>query len=183
MQYNVDDNERKQAKTPHELFMVNLVAFHLLLTPAAIVLGLGGYSLLLLLACSGSIIGYIYLRARRLAPGSSWYVFMHWRLAFKRAKLLLIAYAITGAILLTGLLITTGIERHTTQEIVFTIFSRIGIMPVFVMVLITFVLESGSIYQAGIGVVPDDLIGRFPPPPELEVVEGAPEPGSGAGTA
>jgi hypothetical protein len=50
------------------------------------------------------------------------------------------------------------------QDIFLTISSRIGIMPTFVLVVINFVLESGSIYQAGRGEVPDGMLKRYPPP-------------------
>jgi hypothetical protein len=164
MQIEVEPTLRNRAKTPHELFMANLFAFHLLLTPALLALGVGEWGLVLPPSLSGMVIGYTYLRARSIGSGGSWFVGAHWRLAFKRYKLLLIAYGITAAIMLLGWWASTGIARHETQEIMLTVLTRIGIMPTLVMVFVTAVLESGGIYQAGRGEVPDDIARAYPPP-------------------
>lgn len=47
MNFELDLAIRKQAKTPHELYMFNLAAFHLLMTPATIALGIGIVGVLL----------------------------------------------------------------------------------------------------------------------------------------
>jgi hypothetical protein len=51
-------------------------------------------------------------------------------------------------------------------------------MPTFILVVVTFVLESGSIYQAGRGEVPDGLLKKFPAPDHIreKVDAAAPEP-------
>ena len=36
MKIDVDEATKKKAKTPHELFMINLAVFHLLLGPASV---------------------------------------------------------------------------------------------------------------------------------------------------
>ena len=54
------------------------------------------------------------------------------------------------------------------QDIVITIASRIGAVPTLLTVMVSFVLESGSIYQAGRGEVPDGMIKRFPPPQDMQ---------------
>ena len=83
--------------------MLNVLFFHLLLTPATIVLGIGLKGLLIPLA----VIAYIYFRGRR---DHRWFVAAHWRLALQRCKLLLIGYALTAAILLLAELLTSGMQ-------------------------------------------------------------------------
>ena len=80
-------------------------------------------------------------------------------------------YAVSGAIIAGGLLLSQGIDKKTTQDIMVTVFSRIAVVPVLIAVMICFVLESGGIYQAGRGEVPDGLLAHLPPPADLEPAE------------
>lgn len=163
MQFDVSDDVRAKAKSPHELFMLNLIAFHLLLAPASIALGIGEWGLLLPPSFSAFVLGYIYVRARRAERADSWFVMLHWRIAVKRSKLLVISYAVTGAILLLVLLLIQG-EDASMRGIMLTVFTRVAVMPVVIMVFVTFVLESSALYQAGRGEVPDSIAERYPMP-------------------
>ncbi len=164
MEQTVDERLRTRAKTPHEVFVVNLIGFHLLLTPAAIALGIGMGALLLPPLLSGAVIGFLAWRTRRAAVQAPWFVAAHWRLALRRGVLLLYGYGASGALVLLGWLLTLGIERPETQSIMFTVFTRIAVMPTFIMVLITFALSTSAIGQAGRGEVPDRIALKFPPP-------------------
>ena len=152
-----DSDERARAKAPHELFMFNLIAFHLLLTPAVIALGIGAWALALPPALSGVLIAYIYLRARRAPGREPPLVAGHWAVAWRRCRLLLYAYAATGALLLGAWGLAASNPDPSMQAIMFTVLTRVAVMPVVIMVFVTAVLESGAIYQAGRGEVPGQL--------------------------
>ena len=169
MLYDIEESIRRRAKTPHELFMFNLAAFHLFMAPAAIVLNLGRYAPLLLLFPL-SVIAYTWLRGRRAEKSDPWFVMAHWKLAFQRSRLLLIAYVISGAIISIGLWKSAGVDKQTTKTIILTIAERLSVVPTLLTVMVCFVLESGSIYQATRGEVPDGMIKRFPPPDTLATV-------------
>ena len=159
--------EVARAKNPHELFMLNLIAFHLLLTPAALALEIGAWGLALTPALSRIVIAFIYLRARHAAAADeSPLVAGHWAVAWRRCRLLLLSYAITAAILLGGWGLIQGIEKESMQDIMFTVITRVGVMPVVIMVFVTAVLESGAIYQAGRGEVPGERTAEYQPPPQ-----------------
>lgn len=171
MQFDIADPLRARAKTAHELFILNLIAFHLFLAPAAIALGIGAWGLLLTPLFSLPVLGFIFLRARRAERRDPWFVMVHWKLAVQRAKLLLIAYAVTAAILLLALLLTQGADE-SMRQILFTVFTRVGVMPVVIMVFVTFVLSSSALYQAGKGEVPDGMVRRYPAPADVKSIAG-----------
>jgi len=166
--YQIPDFARRKAKTPHELFMLNLAAFHLLLAPAAIVLKIGVLGFLIPLLASLTVIAFTYLRSRRAERSDHWFVMVHWKIALGHTRILLVAYAISAALLGIGLLVAAGADKKTTQDIITTVFARVGAVPVLLSVMLCFVLESGSIYQAGRGEVPAAIVQRFPPPGDVE---------------
>lgn len=150
----------------HELYLINVLFFHLLLTPASIALDIGYYGLLLPLLLSSMVISYIYLHGRR---AEEWFVMVHWRLSFRRCQLLMIGYVLSLAIFFIGFLISLGIEEDSMQKIMMTVFTRIAIMPTLIMVMITAVIEASSISQAAKGEVPDKLLAKFPPPDSVKL--------------
>lgn len=165
MLFTVSDSERNRAKNPHELFILNLIAFHLLLTPLILAFGLGFYGLALIPAVSGLVIAFIAWRAYRAAP-EPWFVRAHWILAFQRCKLLLLAYVVSLSLIGAAALFSVGADERM-REIMLTVFTRVGVMPVVIMVFVTFALESSALYQAARGEVPDRLVARRPPPDDL----------------
>jgi hypothetical protein len=181
MFYDIDDTVRRKAKTPHELSMFNLMFFHLLLGALTLVLVLndspimhvlGHWSVVLPLSVSLSVIAYIHLRALRAPGHAHWFVAAHWRLARQRTLVLLAGYAITGAVVALAFVVSSG---SSMGAILFVALTRVSVVPTLLVVMVCFVLESGSIYQAGRGEVPDGLVRRFPPPADLQSVEHDPQ--------
>jgi hypothetical protein len=171
MLYEIADSERRKAKFPHELFMLNLALFHLLLAPVAIVLDIGVWGFLIPLLASFSVITFTFFRSRRAEHGAPWFVAAHWKLAMRRYRILFIVYLISSAIVGIGLLIGMGSEDRNMAGIMLAVFSRIAAAPLLIGVILCFVLESGSIYQAGRGEVPEMVVKRCPPPPDVEAKE------------
>jgi hypothetical protein len=169
MIFEIDETQRKQGKSPHELSMINLVACHLLAAPVSIVLDVGLWGFLIPLALSLSMIGFIWYRAGAAAKRDPWFVAAHWRLSANRTRILLIGYTISAVILGMAMMATSGSDK---ANIMMVAISRVAVVPTLLTVMICFVLESGSIYQAGRGEVPNGIVRRMPPPDDLVVVEG-----------
>jgi hypothetical protein len=178
MIFEIDEILRKKGKTPHELSMMNLVACHLIAAPASIVLDIGLLGFLVPLALSLSVIAFIWYRATAGAKKDAWFVAAHWRLSANRTRILLIGYAISAVILGMAMMATAGSDK---ANIMMVAISRVAVVPTLLTVMVCFVLESGSIYQAGRGEVPDGIVRRLPPPEDLAVVEVADAVTSGNG--
>jgi uncharacterized membrane protein len=170
MIFNVDEKIIKRAKTPHELSMLNLVGCHLIAAPASIVLNIGLLGFLIPLALSMSVIAFIWYRSGSAAVKDDWFVAAHWRLSAYRTRILMVGYAISAVILGMALMATSGSSKG---DIMMVAISRVAIVPTLLTVMVCFVLESGSIYQAGKGEVPDGITKRMPPPESLTVIEDA----------
>jgi hypothetical protein len=52
----------------------------------------------------------------------------------------------------------------------FVALERVAIAPVLIALMALIMLESGALYQAGRGEVPDGLARRFPPPADLQQI-------------
>jgi len=165
MQVDVSEDVKRLAKAPHNLFVLNVLFFNLLMTPAAIVLDVGMYGFLIPLLFSLSVVLYIYLRSRRQ---TRWYIDMHWRLSFRRCQYLMVGYAITALLVAVGWLISLASSDARMAEIMFTAISRIAVVPTLVALMVTVVLEAGGHHLINNGEVPEWLVERFPPPAERE---------------
>lgn len=145
-------DEKRRAGNAHEMVMLNLAMFHLLLPVAA--LSSGYVSILLSLALIGSVVMIFWVahRARKTDDGEL--VHAHWQLAWKRYQLLLIAYAISTAIMLLGWILASLQADHNMFTIMLFVFSRIAAVPIVLMVLALFVMETTSLTQAKQGLLP-----------------------------
>ena len=168
MLFDIDEATRKRAKTPHELSMLNLVGCHLIAAPASIVLDVGLMGFLIPLGLSLTVIAYIWFRAGSAREHDQWFVAAHWRLSANRTRILMVGYAISAVILGMALMATSGSSKG---DIMMVAISRVAVVPTLLTVMVCFVLESGSIYQAGRGEVPDGITRRMPPPEGLTAAE------------
>ncbi|PIW49591.1 MAG: hypothetical protein COW18_05040 [Zetaproteobacteria bacterium CG12_big_fil_rev_8_21_14_0_65_54_13] len=160
MIFPVADTDKKQARWPHNLFVLNIFFCNLLMTPAAIVLNVGMYGFLIPLVCSLSVIAAIYLRSTKK---SVWFVDMHWRLCFQRCLWLMGGYGITALLMLVGWLISLTAADARMADIMFTAISRIAVLPTLLAVMVTVVFEAGGLQLVSKGEVPDKLVERYPP--------------------
>jgi hypothetical protein len=197
MFYAVDESERRLGRAPHELAMVNLLLFNLLIGVALLAGSMAepdsqiarfkwiGVAVPVLVSLA--IIVFTWLRAARAAGHRSWFAAAHWRLSAGRYKVLLIAYVITAAVVSLAFFGGDGdtaeleariadlppamqaMERNkaASQDMGSAIWARIGVVPLLLTVMALIMLESGALYQAGRGEVPDAVAEGFPSPPEL----------------
>lgn len=158
--HDVSEQEIRQAKHPHELFLINLVTNHILIFIA--LLGLArSYPWLILIVpiISFSVLGYTMIRARRSLRSDSWYVYCHWQLGAKRSRffisMLLIMVTVVGLVLL----VSGGNPGPQHYAI-----GGVGILPTLVTVLVLIVMESDAMHQANTGQVPKWLVAKYPKP-------------------
>jgi hypothetical protein len=145
-------DERSRASAAHELLMMNLAVFHLLLPVVA--LSSGHISILLTLSLIGSVlmIFWIAQRARRSNDGQL--IHAHWQLAWHRCHLLLISYAVSTVIMLLGWLMAASQPDQNMHNIMLVVFSRIAVVPIVLMVLVLFVMSTTALSQARQGELP-----------------------------
>jgi hypothetical protein len=163
MQFQASRAEIKKALVPHNLFVSGLFLIDLLMTPAVIALKLGLPGLLLVLLCSLSLLGYIYLRSRRT---TTWFVDAHWRLSWSRGRLLLLGYGISAGLTAIAWLVSLTAHDASMAHIMWTAMTRIALIPALIFVMITAVLEASAINIAIKREVPDKIVSAFPPPTE-----------------
>lgn len=203
MFFAVDEATRARAKTPHELAMLNLLLCNLpiaaallagsMASPESAIARWRWVAAAIPLALSLALIALALWRAAR--PGTRpWFVAAHWRLSATRYRLVLGGYLLCGALLAVGLFSAPGGEdlseqvRHLppamqemerrkleSQDMGSAVWARIGVVPLLLGVMVTIMLESGSLYQASRGELPDGLVAAFPPPAGLV---GRPQPES-----
>ncbi len=161
MRFNPSPQARQFAQTPHNVFIMGLFAFDLFMTPTVLGLKLGMPGLLIPLFCSGALMAYIHWRSNQ---EDTWFVQMHWRLAWTRCRLLLIGYGISATLITLAWLISQTSSDPHMANIVWTALTRIALMPTLVFVLITSVMAFSGYSMAAKGELPDKLVARFPQP-------------------
>jgi len=146
-------DEKSRAGTAHEMVMMNLAIFHLLLPVAA--LSSGYLRIFLSIALIGSILMISWVLHKSHQQDEVDLVTAHWQLAWKRCRLLIISYAIATAIMLIGWLLASVQTDHNMFSIMLVVFSRIAAVPIVLMVLGLFIMETTALSQARQGLFPD----------------------------
>ena len=148
-------DERSHAGAAHELLMMNLAIFHLLLPVVALSSGHIGILLTLSLIGSAVIIFWIAQKARR--SEYSQLIYTHWKLAWHRCHLLLKSYAVSTVIMLLGWLMASSQPDQNMYNIMLVVFSRIAAVPIVLMVLALFVMSTTALSQARQGELPKKM--------------------------
>jgi hypothetical protein len=161
MQFEAGQDEIRRAKAAHELFMVNLGA-HLLLGPMGIFLDIGRLGILLPIFTSFLFIGYTLQRSRKLEPQQGYLTYLHWKLALRNYRFLLIGYGLTLLLLGISWLVEFSVDSASPNRFLSVALTRIGVMPTIIMVFACFVIENGALNQALRAEVADRLVQRYP---------------------
>jgi hypothetical protein len=167
MVFDIPQAELKSAKAAHELFMVNLGAL-LLLGPASIFLGIGRIAILIPLGISLVFMLIIRQRSRGLVDSAPWFVAVHWRMALRNFRGLFIGFALTIIFLLISWGLELTIDPHSPSHFVAVALTRIGVMPVLIMIFASFVIGNNALNQVLRHEVPDKLVKAFPPPDSVK---------------
>jgi len=165
MQFEIPENEKEQARHPHEIFLINLITNHILIFIA--LLGMARtYPLLMLVTPTISLCTLLYLlyRARRSLAQDAWFVKCHWQIAAHRSRLFITMLVIMGLAVGAVLLISGGDLKPQHYA-----FGAIGILPTMLTTLVLIVMESDAMHQARLGKLPDSIVQRFPDPDAIRV--------------
>lgn len=169
MKFEISDNDSHKAKIPHELFLTNLIANHILWFVAALGLARSYWQPLALVPIvSFSILAYTLWRAHRSKVRDSWYVMCHWQIAARRSRLFISMLLLLVIISGLGWL---GYTYGGMMEVaVYAIIGGIGLLPVMVTVLVLIIMESDVLHQAAQHKLPKSVVERYPNP-EAVVLE------------
>ena len=180
MKFPIDELTRKQARTPHELAMVNLLVANLMLCGGILASTmarkgslLDHYKVWLIavpFAISFAFIAYSVRRAKQALAGGPWFPAMHWQITARHYRFLIIAYGVGAALVGLGWLLS--LSNPKLHDVMFVALVRVAVAPVLISIMVLAVLESSALSQAGGGEVPDRLTQRIPPPDDLSGIRG-----------
>lgn len=172
MKYVITKNEAHLAKNPHHIFNLNVIIVHL--AGAKITLEVGGGNpivFLLIPLISSAIYFYIYKHGQALKATQSWFVVAHWTLAWRRGRMMLIAYAVAIVVVLVshllgsmsgGMMMNDFSDDDSSSSIISTIGLFFGAVVIFFTLLLNFIMTGISVYDAGKGII-DESITKFLP--------------------
>lgn len=175
MLYDVSDEEKKRAKWPHDLFLVNLIGNHILTFVAT--LGMASswaWPMLIVPIVSFVILGTIIIKARRSRTQESWYVMCHWQLTMQRSWFFIKMMLVLMVIACFGLY--GYMELGWMKEAVYAMIGGGCILPIMVTTLVLIIMESDALHQAQKGEIPESIVKRFPNP-DAVVIETSPAQG------
>ncbi len=162
---NASIKERRDAKAAHELFTINTVIVHLFFTLGLIkLLNIDMNSAIYLsILISFTIIIYTYFRTKKAKSNDAYLVYLHWQLSLNRYKLLISAYVFYFLVTSLGLIISTDVPVSMDGiRIIDSILSLLGIVPLFFCILLSVVLGSGSMFNAGRSEINQKLVQKYP---------------------
>jgi len=162
---DASSQERREAKAAHELFTINAILVHvigslglikLLNTSLNIAIGLT-------VLVSMAIILYTYFRTKKAKVDDVYLVYIHWQMSLNRYKILISAYVFYFLITSLGMVIgDNNVSSMDGTSIIESILTLLGIVPLFFAVLISAVLGSGSMFNAGRGEVDQKIAQKYP---------------------
>lgn len=170
MQYRVTPSESQRAGYPHSFFILNLIIVHLFASYSMLEIGYGK-QVVFIPFVSLIILSALWLMAKQKMEKDHWFVGAHWLIMTKRIRLLVIFYLV-GMVMGGFTYIMVGMSPLKGDDIS-TIALRMGAVPVFLGLLVTFVLSGGSIFDAQRGMIGQKIVDAFPPPADIEIISHA----------
>jgi hypothetical protein len=163
MLFDVSDAEKKKAKFPHDLFLVNLIGNHILTFVATLGLATSwAWPMLIVPIVSFSILGFIIYRGKKSQQSETWFVMCHWQVALKRS------YFFIKMLLLISAIAAFGLYGYTSlgwmKEAVYALIGGVCLLPTMVTTLVLIIMESDALHQAGEGKLPDKMLDLYPNP-------------------
>jgi hypothetical protein len=169
MKFDVSPEECKQAKIPHEIFLTNLIANHILWFVAALGLVRSYWQPLALVPIvSVCVLVYTLWRAKQSKSRDSWFVMCHWQVAAKRSRVFIIMIALLLTVSALGWAGYTYLGMM--QVAVMAVIGGVGILPTMVTVLVLIIMESDALHQAGHQKLPKSIV-EANPNPDMKVLE------------
>jgi hypothetical protein len=150
------------AKTPHDIFLSNLIMNHILLFTGFAAFG-GKYIFLLVLVPIISLccLAYTFYRAKTVLREDSEFVYIHWQIAWKWSRLFLMVLGLLISVSVLGFLAQHYLDFK--RELVYGLVGGVGMLPTLVATLILVIIESDSLHHARSGTFPNWVVRRFKP--------------------
>ncbi len=157
--------DRRSAKAPHELFTINTVIVHLFFSLGMIKLFSFpmGLAIGISIAISLCIIVFTFFQTKNAKKNYPYLVYLHWQLSLSRYKLLIGAYVFY--FLVTSLSMVISVDAPTSMDgskIIDSILDLLGVVPLFFAILVSVVLGSGSMFNAGRGEIDEAFMKKHP---------------------
>jgi hypothetical protein len=161
--FDVNADEIRMAKLPHEVFLINLIFNHVFLFVASLaVINSLPQVVILVPLVSISCILYILVRARREMNSPSWFVKCHWQMAAKRNAMFMVLLLCTSTIIGGGWVISGLL--HWSRISTYALIGGFGLLPFMVTLLILVILGNDSVHLAKQGKLPAWVVQRYPYP-------------------
>jgi len=169
MLLEISDEEKKRAKLPHDLFLINLIGNHILTFVATLGLATSwAWPMLIVPVVSFVILGTIIYKGIKSRQKEPWYVMCHWQIALKRSLFFIKMILAISTIAVIGLYGYTNLGWM--KEAVFALIGGVCILPIMVTTLVLIIMESDALHQAGEGKLPDKMIDLYPNP-DVKIIE------------
>jgi hypothetical protein len=158
MQFNISEEDAKQAKLPHEIFLINLIFNHILVFVALLTSREFAQYVFGVPIASAICIIFLILGAQMVKKSDvNWYVSGHWLLCAKRNFYFLIMISIMGLVFLTLFIVSDGHMRPQH----WALGSAVG-LPTMATVLVLVIMESEALHHAKVGILPDWIKEKYP---------------------
>lgn len=153
-------NERKLAKSAHDILLINLIVNHVLLFSGLAALG-PDYLLFMVLIPIFSVmtIAYLYQRSQQNTIQSHSFIKAHWRITLRSCKLLARVLLLGGAVIIYAWYSYSYLEA--SRGISYALAGGLGVLPIMAMVIILIILEASAMHRADDGLLPDWARQRF----------------------
>ena len=154
------DQERAAARMPHDIFLTNLIANHILLFTAIAATGKSYFEFIVLVPLlSFSFVGYTFIRSSRIKREDSEFVYIHWQIARRWSFFFAIVLSFVVTVAVMGWLSYTYLGLM--KEAAFALVGGLSFLPTLVSVLILIVIEMESLHHARVGTLPEWAKRRF----------------------
>ncbi len=161
MRFDIADEEKKKAKLPHDLFLVNLIGNHILTFVATLGLATSwAWPMLVVPIVSFSILGTIIYKGKQSHKNKPWFVMCHWQIALNRS------YFFIKMLLVMLMIASIGLYGYSNlgwmKEAVYALIGGVCLLPTMVTTLVLIIMESDALHQAAEGKLPDKIISLYP---------------------
>lgn len=144
----------KAGKVPHDIFLTNLIANHILLFTAIASTGSSYFGFIVVVPIISFLcVGYTFYRGATIKREQSEFVYIHWQIAkrwsllFSYVLMVVVTFAILGWLGYTYL----GLMK----EAMFAFVGGLSFLPILISVLVLIVIEMDALNHARNGTLPE----------------------------
>jgi len=150
MQVEITEQERKKAKFPHDLFLVNLIGNHILTFVATLGLATSwAWPMLIVPIVSFIILGTIIIRGKKSRKTETEFIQHHWKIAVKRS--IFFIKMLTALLIIASFGLYGYIGLGWMKEAVYAMIGGACILPIMVTTLVLIIMESDALHRASKG--------------------------------